>query len=94
MKESGETEEDGVMEAHIGVVPLLAGNHEPRNADSLWKLEKTRNWFSLTASKKTHSTDTDFSPLRLISDFEPPEIYDDKFVSLSHHLYYYWLQQQ
>lgn len=43
-----------------GDVTLMAlkienGNQEPRNVDSLWKMENARNGFSSVASKKEHS---------------------------------------
>ena len=37
------------MEADAGVMPMLSGDHEPRNANSIPKLEKVGNGFSPTA---------------------------------------------
>ena len=37
------------MEADAGVMPMLSGDHEPRNANSIPKLEEVGNGFSPTA---------------------------------------------
>ena len=41
------------MEADTGVMPMLSGGHEPRNANSFPKLEEVRNGFSPTAPLPT-----------------------------------------
>ena len=45
MREVGklESEKKTMAEADVGVMPLLEGGHQPRNVDSLQKLEKARN---------------------------------------------------
>ena len=78
-----------MTEAEVRVMPLLKGDHYPRNVGGLYKLEKARSgFFPETFRKNKHCQHLDFTPVRPILDFEPPELYDSKFVL--HHL----LQQQ
>lgn len=42
-----------MMEAEIAVMQLLVGDHKPRNADGLWKLERTRKQHLPLSLQKT-----------------------------------------
>ena len=41
-----------MMEAQVGVEPLLGGGHEPRTVGSLWRLERERHGCCLGASRR------------------------------------------
>lgn len=67
--------------------PLLAlnleGGHKTRHAGSFQKPEKTRKWIHPRAlRRKQLCQHLDFSSGRPISDFSPPELYDNKCVLL------------
>lgn len=58
--------EKKMMAKEDGIAPLLEGGHQPRNVDSLQKLERARNRLSPIASRKNAGPIPDFSPIKPI----------------------------
>lgn len=66
---------DVVTEAEVRVMPLLEGDHNPRNVGVLYKLENARDGFFLETSRKNKLCQhLDFTPVRSIFNFGYPEL--------------------
>lgn len=64
------------MKAEIAVMLFedKGAGHKPRNANSPWEPEKAKKYSHLEPPGGTSHTDTDVSPVKLISDLAPPEV--------------------